>query len=259
MRTDVQDLKAFYYKRALGRVVQRLLRDRLTALWPPATTQGMTVAGYGFAAPLLRPYLAPARRVSLLMPGGQGVTAWPNAAPNRSLSVEEDAWPLETGSVDRLVILHGLETAAQPTLLLSEAWRVLGPGGRLIVMVPNRAGLWAQSEATPFGIGRSYSRGQLESQARAAGFVVERTGAALYIPPSDRRFWLKSAEMWERTGTRIARLLIAGVVVAELGKQVAAPVPPGSKVSVPSPLDVLDGIRRPRPSPRPEGQRARDH
>lgn len=259
MRTDVLDLKAFYDKRALGRVVQRLLRDRLTTLWPPATTQGMTVAGYGFAAPLLRPYLAPARRVSVLMPGGQGVMPWPNAAPNRSLSVEEDAWPLETGSVDRLVILHGLETAAQPTLLLSEAWRVLGPGGRLIVMVPNRAGLWAQSEATPFGIGRSYSRGQLESQARAAGFIVERTGAALYIPPSDRRFWLKSSEMWERTGTRIARLLIAGVVVAELGKQVAAPVPPGSKVSVPSPLDVLDGIRRPRPAPRPEGQRARDH
>ena len=258
MRNDVRDLRGFYYKRALGRVVQRILRDRLTALWPPQTTAGMTVAGYGFAAPLMRPYLASARRVSLLMPGGQGVMPWPTGAPNHSLMVEEDAWPLDTGSVDRLVILHGLETAAQPQAMLAEAWRVLGPGGRLLVMVPNRAGLWAQSEATPFGIGRSYSRGQLESQARAAGFVVEWTGAAVYIPPSDRRFWLKSAQMWERTGTRIARLLIAGVVVTELAKQVAAPVPPGSRVSVPSPLDVLDGIRRPRPAARPQGQRARD-
>ena len=258
MHHDVIDLRAFYYQRALGRVVQRILRDRLTALWPAERAAGMTVAGYGFAVPVLRPYLARARRVTALMPGPQGVMAWPAGAPSHSVLCDEDAWPLETGSVDRLVMLHGLETADNPSALMAEAWRVLGPGGRMIVMVPNRAGLWAQSERTPFGLGRSYSRGQLDAQARAAGFVTERTGAAIYIPPSDRRFWLKSAQMWERTGTRIASMLVAGVVLAELAKQVQAPVGPGSRVSVPSPLKVLEGIARPRPSGRPAGQRARE-
>ena len=248
MHHNVIDLRAFYYQRALGRVVQRILRDRMTALWPAEGTTGMTVAGYGFAVPLLRPYVPRARRVSALMPGPQGVMGWPLGAPNRTVMCDEDAWPLETGSVDRLVMLHGLETADHPAALMAEAWRVLGPGGRMLVMAPNRAGLWAQSEATPFGLGRSYSRGQLDAQARAAGFVTERTGAALYIPPSDRRFWLKSAQWWERMGTRIASVLVAGVVLAELTKQVSAPVGPGSLVSVRSPLQVLEGIRRPHPA-----------
>ena len=248
MQNDVADLRRFYYQRALGRVVQRVLRDRLTERWPPGGTAGMTVAGYGFAAPMLRPYLASARRVTALMPARQGVMAWPPGLPNRSVVCDEEAWPLDTGSVDRLVMLHGLETAQDPAVLLAEAWRVLGPGGRLVVMVPNRAGLWAQSEATPFGIGRSYTRGQIERQAGAAGFVLEDCGAALYIPPSDRRFWLRGAQMWERTGARIARLLIAGVVVAEFGKHVAAPVGPGRAALVPSPREVLDGIRAPRPA-----------
>lgn len=247
MHQNVADLRRFYYQRALGRVVQKLLRDRLLTSWAPQQVTGMTVAGYGFAAPLLRPYIGRARRVTALMPGPQGVMAWPTGQPNRSVMCHEDAWPIETGSIDRLILLHGIETADNPAALLAEAWRALGPGGRMIVMVPNRAGLWAQSEGTPFGIGRSYTRGQLESQARDAGFVTEDVGAALYIPPSNRRFWLRSAQMWERTGTRIARLLIAGVVVAEFGKQVPAPVRPGRAVLVPSPLDVLEGIRSPRP------------
>ncbi|AXC49638.1 methyltransferase domain-containing protein [Paracoccus suum] len=249
MHHDVIDLRGFYYSRALGRVVQRILRDRLQAAWPVGSTAGMTVAGYGFAVPLLRPYLGRARRVVALMPGEQGAIQWPVGLPNHSVLTEPGAWPIETGSIDRLVILHGLETSDHPAALLAEAWRVLGPGGRMVVMVPNRTGLWARSEGTPFGTGRSYSAGQLEKQARDAGFIAERSGAALYIPPSDRRFWLGSAQIWERAGARISSFLVAGVVLAEFTKQVRAPLPPGSKVLVPSPLGVLEGIARPAAIP----------
>jgi hypothetical protein len=134
--------------------------------------------------------------------------------------------------------------------VLSEAWRVLGPGGRMLVMAPNRAGLWARSDKTPFGFGRSYTAGQLETQARDAGFVAERSGAALYIPPSDRRFWLKSAQMWERTGSRISQVLVAGVVLTEFSKQMQAPVGRLRSVGLPSPLGVLEGMARPRPAGR---------
>lgn len=247
MHHDIDDLRRFYYQRSLGRVVQRILRDRLSARWVPGACTGMTVMGFGFAVPMLRPYLAGARRVTALMPGPQGVMAWPAGMANHSVLCDETAWPVETGSVDRLVMLHGLETSDHPAALLSEAWRVLGPGGRMMVMVPNRAGLWAASDRTPFGYGRSYTSGQIEAQTKAAGFVSEWHGSAIYIPPSDRRFWLRSAQMWERTGARISRVLIAGVALLELSKQSRAPVGPALKVHVPNPLEILDGVGLGRP------------
>lgn len=250
MHHDVSALKAFYYERALGRVVQRVLRDRMLDFWPSQQVTRMNVTGYGFAAPLLRPYLEPARRVTALMPGPQGAMAWPYGMPNHSVLCDEDSWPLDTGSVDRLVFLHALETAEHPGTLMAEAWRVLGPGGRLLIMAPNRTGLWARSEATPFGFGRSYTFAQLDAVANEAGFAPERAAAALYIPPSDRRFWLKSAQMWERTGKKISNMLVAGVIFSEYSKQVAAPVGRGFRITMPSPLNVLEGMARPRPAGR---------
>ncbi len=142
MRLDVQDLRDFYYRTPLGRVAQRAIRDELVRLWP--VLPGQTVAGYGFAVPLLRPWLSGARRVVGLMPGPQGVMAWPAGLPNVAALCEEHAWPLPTGLVDRLVLMHGLETCEHPAAVLDEAYRVLGPGGRAVFVVPNRAGLWAQ-------------------------------------------------------------------------------------------------------------------
>ena len=152
MHLDVLDLRNFYYRTQLGRVAQRAIRDRVTALWPPMA--GQTVAGYGFAVPLLRPYLDGARRVIGLMPAPQGVMGWPAGEPNLSVLCEEARWPLATGFVDRLVLLHGLETSDNPGAVLEEAHRVLGPGGRALFIVPNRTGLWSRRDGTPFGFGR---------------------------------------------------------------------------------------------------------
>ncbi|HAR54261.1 MAG TPA: hypothetical protein DCS45_20670, partial [Roseovarius nubinhibens] len=71
MHLDVQDLRNFYYRSALGRAAQKTLRQELLKFWPEA--KGQTVAGFGFAVPFLRPYLSEARRVVGLMPAQQGV------------------------------------------------------------------------------------------------------------------------------------------------------------------------------------------
>lgn len=236
MHLDVHDFREFYYRSALGRAAQAAVRGQLTTLWPEA--KGRTVAGFGFAVPLLRPYHGEARRVIALMPGPQGVMPWPAGMPNVSVLCEETLWPLETGHVDRLVVMHGLETSERPAALLEEARRVLGPGGRAMFIVPNRAGLWSRSDATPFGYGRPYSLGQLEALLTAHDFVPERHAAALFQPPTARRFWMKSGPMWERLGRRLHMALAGGVVMVEAGTR-PPPRPGGLSERAPERSGVL--------------------
>jgi len=247
MHLDVQDLRNFYYRSALGRAAQRAVRDQVVSLWPEA--KGQTVAGFGFAAPLLRPYLGQARRVIAMMPAPQGVMPWPAGQPNVAILCEDTLWPLETGIVDKLILMHGLETSENPSILLNECFRVLGPGGRALFIVPNRAGLWSRSDATPFGYGRPYTTGQLETQLKAHGFVAERFRTTLFQPPSARRFWLKTGPAWERLGRRLSMALSGGVLMIEVSKQVHAPTRPGLPEAVRRPLRVLDGLGQPAVKP----------
>ena len=90
------------------------------------------------------------------MPGPQGALHWPLGHPNQSVLTHEYQWPIDTGFADRLIIMHGLETSEYPSMMLDEALRVLGPGGKALFIVPNRAGLWCRSDKTPFGYGRPY-------------------------------------------------------------------------------------------------------
>lgn len=241
MHLDVQDLRSFYYRSALGRAAQASLRVRIREFWPEA--QGQTVVGYGFATPLLRPYLKDARRVIALMPGPQGVMPWPADGRNVSVLTEETWWPLETGRVDKLIVLHGLETSERAFDLLEEAWRVLGPGGKAIFVVPNRAGLWSRRDRTPFGFGRPYSSSQLETQLRKHQFLPERFASALYQVPSTKRFWLKSAAVFEKFGRALPGFLVGGVFIVEASKLVYPPK--GTIQRNRQPSHILEGIPKP--------------
>ena len=165
--------------------MQKALRKCLCDMW--GDTKGQTIVGFGFATPLLRPFLAKARRIIALMPAEQGVIAWPGDTgehlANCAVLCEELHWPIANGQVDKLVLLHALETCTDTDALLDEIWRVLGPGGRVVFIVSNRSGLWARSDKTPFGVGRPYSVGQVEHLLRLHKFVPERHFPALYFCP----------------------------------------------------------------------------
>jgi SAM-dependent methyltransferase len=247
MHLDVQDLRNFYYRSALGRAAQMHVRRQMLKLWPEA--HGQTVAGFGFAVPLLRPYLGDARRVIGLMPSQQGVMPWPAGMANISVLCEETLWPIETGHVDKLILLHGLEPSEQPSALLEECFRVLGPGGKALFIVPHRSGLWSRSDSTPFGYGRPYSQGQLEAQLRRHSFAPERHFHTLFQPPSHRRFWRTTGAFWEKLGGRFSVVLSGGVLMVEASKRVQAPSGPGVRVTGRAGLKVLEGLTSPKPEP----------
>ena len=96
--------------------------------------------------------------------------------------------------------------------------------GRLLVVAPNRRGIWAYVEATPFGHGQPYSPGQVGRLLAAALFRVERRDTALYLPPTDSPLVLRSAALLERTGRRYVPGL-AGVTITEAVKDAYAAMP----------------------------------
>ncbi|MBT9384650.1 hypothetical protein KM176_12330 [Pseudooceanicola sp. CBS1P-1] len=245
MHQDVQDLRNFYYRSTLGRAAQTAVRNEVLTLWPEA--KGQTVLGFGFAVPLLRPYLAESRRVIGLMPAPQGVMPWPAGMANVAVLSEETVWPVDTGMVDKLIVMHGLEVSERASDLLDECFRVLGPGGKALFIVPHRSGLWARSDATPFGFGRPYSQSQLEAQLRRHSFLPERHVHTLYQPPSHRRFWRKTAPFWERMGRSMSMIVSGGVLMVEVSKRVQAPNDPGERVRRGPGLKVLEGLAVPKP------------
>ena len=102
-------------------------------------------------------------------------------------------------------------------------WRVLTPAGRLLIVVPNRSGVWARTDRTPFGQGRPYSRGQLDALLREAMFTPLEWDSALHVPPIDRAVVVRSAATIEKIGTRVSRRF-AGVIVVEATKELIAPI-----------------------------------
>ncbi len=225
MWTDVVDLRDFY-ETSMGHVAQRMIRRRLRALWPDV--KGRRVLGLGYATPFLRPFLGEAERVIAAMPAGQGVLHWPREGPNRVVLVDEAELPLPDVSIDRLLLVHALEHSEQIRPLLRESWRVLASGGRMLVVAPNRRGIWALSDRTPFGFGQPYSLAQLSRLLRDNMFTPERVATALYIPPVRRRIVLSSAPAWEKIGQRWFKAL-AGVIMVEVGKTLYAAGPVKSR------------------------------
>src|SRR5690606_34096677 len=103
------------------------------------------------------------------MPGGQGAERWPSVGRNRTLLADDQRLPFAAGTFDRVLLIHALEEADNAQSLLAEAARVMTPAGRMIVAAASRGGLWARSEATPFGHGRPFSRRQVEQLLGEAG------------------------------------------------------------------------------------------
>ena len=161
---------------------------------------GQRVLGIGYATPYLGLFRAEAERCLAFMPAHQGVVKWPTTRPALAALVDEYEMPLPDNAVDRVLLIHSLEVSHDAAALLREAWRVLAAGGRLMAVVPNRRGLWARMDTTPFGHGRPYSRSQITALLRETWFTPTGWDEALYVPPIPRKWFLRTAGAWERTG-----------------------------------------------------------
>lgn len=211
--------------------MRRILQQRIAELW--SDVDGLRVLGHGYPAPYLRQFMGSAERVIGVMPAARGVHNWPVDGKNLIALAEENALPLETESIDRVLMVHSLEYTEAMGEDLREIWRVLKGNGRLLIIVPNRAGMWSHADWSPLGQGTPYSMSQICHYLKENRFVLERTDEALFMPPYKSSFLMKSAGTFEYLGRSILPF-VAGVHMVEASKQIYARSTPGggSKIAV---------------------------
>ncbi len=234
MRQDVTTLEAFYTS-PLGQAAAKTLSVRMQSLWGACRDE--QVLGLGFATPLLDRIGAAAQVRVAAMPAAQGALTWaPTPSGVATVLCDETRLPFRDGLFSRIVVMHGLEESYAPEEVLRELWRVMAPEGRLIVIAANRLGLWARSEATPFGHGRPWTRGQLARSLNDAMFQTTAWTHGLHMPPTGWNPVLALHESWEKVGERVSAMM-GGVVLIEATKRLYV-TPRGEKISF-SPIKAV--------------------
>ncbi|MFZ1815080.1 MAG: methyltransferase domain-containing protein [Rhizobiaceae bacterium] len=235
MYVDVVDLREFYAS-PLGRVASRSMTVALSSIW--SGMPGERFVGLGYCVPWLDRFRSDTERTLALMPASQGAVEWPVGEASATAIVHDDQLPLPDSCVDRLLMVHLLEHAESPAETLKEAWRVLAPGGRLLIAVPNRRGLWARFEHTPFGFGRPYSRSQLSLLLREALLTPVAWSDALHFPPTRRRSVLRFYASLDRFGRGIWPIF-PGVILVEATKRLYQGLPATARAGRRSIIPVL--------------------
>ena len=218
MPSDVVDLRDFY-RSGLGQVARRMIRRAIQRVWPDL--HGMRLLGIGYTTPFLTALSGDTERTVALMPASLGVLRWPPDGRNLVTLADEGELPFADYSIDRVLLVHALETSEEIGPMLKEIWRVLAGGGRLLIVAPNRRGIWARLDRTPFGSGRPYTMSQLSQLLRDEQFTPVGSDAALFIPPAKGRMIMRSSPAWERIGKRWFPTF-AGVLLVEATKQIYA-------------------------------------
>jgi len=94
-------------------------------------------------------------------------------------------WPFVAASVDAVIMLDVLEHVQDDLTCLREAWRVLQPGGVLLITVPAYPFLYSAWDEYN-GHFRRYTARSLARAARASGFEIDRNTYwnAVSLPPA---------------------------------------------------------------------------
>lgn len=139
------------------------------------------------------------RRAALLAaPGQAGAASYASPA----------ALPLQSDSIDAMLLPHTLEYAPDPHAVLREAGRVLLGEGELLVLGFEPLGSWSLRHALspqgfPPGLLRRLSARRLADWLKLLGFETAAACRFLYAPPLARLQRGRTREVLEALGARV--------------------------------------------------------
>lgn len=220
-----------FYKTPLGHYVQQTLTQALGEFWE--RDDRLSLVSMGYPTPFLKATWCCVDKVTILE------SAYSDDHFEEAILTKNGRLPLPDESVDRLLMVHALEYVVDPRPILREAWRVLSGQGRMIVVIPNRFGLWAQRDDTPFGKGAAYTTSQMIGLLQETQFVPIFLRHVLYGFPIHFPFMPDTAPLLIE---RMGQLFLAGfsgVIMCEVQKQVYGLHPPSKQVLIGPPRSAV--------------------
>ena len=251
LNLEIKELQNFYTNTLLGSFCSKNINNLIKKSEASIVRENFNqenIVGYGYPIPYLDNLIKKNSNYLCLMPKNQGALSWP-CNKNKTITIEQTEWPLESEVSDIVMIVHGLENCDNPSKLLEEAWRVLVPEGHLFIVVPNRTGFWARSELTPFGFGRPYSISQLSKILVENKFKILSANAALFMPPTKKKLLFNSFKFIDQITAKYASKVMGGVFVILAKKQIHIANTIKISESIKVPLEIFDGLIKPKPTP----------
>ena len=186
MQLRAEEVRDFYAHRD-GQRAARIMARAIAPLIRRTPTHRLL--GLGPVAPVLRGFDHDSiERLAIADPFGLG--PFPHNESNMVARVDARHLPFADALFDQVLLLHLLELDARPERILRQIWRVLAPGGDMVLLVANRAGLWTHFENTPFGHGSPFGRNQLSRLLQQSMFEVLHWQQILVAPPMRILRWL---------------------------------------------------------------------
>jgi len=158
MRININKFKDFYNSK-LGGITRETINRKVCLLWPPVKDEN--ILGLGYATPYLSNFRSNCPRVVAATPVRQEKFKWTFNELNLKTLFYELNLPFSDLSIDKILIIHAVESAKKINLILREAWGTLKGNGRIILIVQNYPSLSALFKHISFGWDSSYSVRQI--------------------------------------------------------------------------------------------------
>lgn len=124
----------------------------------------------------------------------------------RDVHMATDAMAWACQSVDVLLMPHVLESCADPSRVLAEAYRILKPEGVLVLTGFNPHSLWRFSRLFDGRglpeINNCLPLPVLKKKVRAVGFSIQSGSFMVYVPPFENKRLLNVCRFMEAAGDR---------------------------------------------------------
>lgn len=241
MRRLAKDLEGFY-RSDRGKALAREISHCLLVNWRDKDLKDQHLICFGYPPPGLKAVLKKGLSAAVFLPSFLGQKIFKLRKVNVSALGDENHLPFRPGSYDGALVFHALEYMQDQQSFIEEVWRVLGPGGRIFIMVPNKTGPWKKSGVA--GEPRPFRYRDARQLLENNGFsIVDSYGILYGLPVGFIRKILFSGLLRTLSGGTLAGF--PGFLIIEARKRTGP-----EKIKFKEPLRVVPGVRvNPEPTP----------